>query len=214
MTDAVPTAVTYDGLPASSGGAHSLGRMTRRAAHEATMSFLRTCTEPMGRMEYSFTVHDVPELKPARHLERELEHRFGRGRVVVLDEDEVPEALNYLDDIHPQPTNQWNMAPVWFRATAKCRLLDPQTGEPLRGQNDQLFHLVGYNNELRLILDNRARLGITFCIPDADAQVLSKMLPWLQQHLPCKLSPKQWRSWTPTKTGTLKARVLDVSGLT
>jgi hypothetical protein len=49
MTDSAPTAVTYDGLPVSSGCAHSLGRMTRRAAYDATMSFLRTCTQPVGR---------------------------------------------------------------------------------------------------------------------------------------------------------------------
>ena len=55
------TAVTDEGLPLSSGGAHSLGRMTRRAAYESTMSFLRACAEPIGRVEYSFTTHDFPQ---------------------------------------------------------------------------------------------------------------------------------------------------------
>ena len=177
------------------------------------MSFLRTCTLPMGPVDYSFTVRRVPELAPARDLELKLERRFGRGSVLVLHEDEVDEALEFLEDIHPQPTNQWGMAPLGFRATAKCLLLDPETDRPLPGQTDKLLARVGYNNQLELILDNRAALRIEFCIPEADELVLSRMLPWLQEYLPCNLSPKHWRAWRPTKSGSLRPRVLDVSRL-
>jgi hypothetical protein len=112
-----PTAVTYDGLPISGGGAHSLGHMTRRVAHAATLAFLEACTEPLGRTEHTITVHDVPELSRQVRLERELQRRFGRGLVLVLDADELPEALDFLDEVHPQPTNQWGMAPIWLRGT-------------------------------------------------------------------------------------------------
>ena len=213
MPDPAPTAVTYEGLPISSGGAHSLGRMTGRTAYETTMSFLRTCTLPMGPIDYSFTVRRVPELAPARDLELKLERRFGRGSVLVLHEDEVDDALEFLEDVHPQPTNQWGMAPLGFRAKAKCSLLDPETDRPLPGQTDELFARVGYSNQLELRLDNRAALGIEFCIPEPDDLVLSRMLPWLQEHLPCNLSPKHWRAWRPTKSGSLRPRVLDVSRL-
>jgi hypothetical protein len=187
--------------------------MTRRVAYAATLGFLEACTEPLGQTEHTITVHDVPELQRQVHLERELEGRFGRGRILVLDADEVPEALDFLDEVHPQPTNRWGMAPIWFRATARFRLLDPATGTALPGQTDRLEERVGYHNEVRLILDNSARLGITLCIPEADAGLLSRLLPSLQEHAPCKLSRKQWRSWTPTEVGTLKARVLDVSAV-
>jgi hypothetical protein len=212
MTTEVPIAVTYDGLPISSGGAHSLGRMTRRNALGAIRTFLRECTAPVGRMDYSFTVHDVPDLPRQDDLERRLERRFGRGAIVVLAEDEVDDALDFLDEIHPQPTNQWGMAPIWFRAAARFMLLDPRTKTPIPGQTDHLFERAGYRNDLRLFLDNKARLGVSFCIPDADAATLDALVPWLQQHLPCKLSPKQWRSLTPTKSGSsLRVRVLDMS---
>ncbi|MFC4784859.1 hypothetical protein ACT8ZV_10305 [Nocardioides sp. MAHUQ-72] len=211
MSDEQYAAVTYDGLPASSGGAHSLGRMTRRAALEATTSFRQTCTEPAGPTEYSITVHQVPGLTPPTRLLHELERRFGRGRLLVLAEDEVEEALDLLDDIHPQPTNQWGMAPIWFSAGSRYRLLDPQTGRPLPGQTDDLFHRVGYTNESRLVLDNSARLALSFCIPGGEVGVLDRMIPWLEEHLPCKLSPKQWRAWTRTRSGTLRPRVLGVS---
>lgn len=205
------TAITYDGLPISGGGAHSLGRMSRRAAYAATLAFLEACTQPVAKSEYTLTVHDVPELPRPVSLEADLERRFGRGRILVLCPDEVSEALDFLDEIHPQPTNQWGMAPIWFRATARFRLLDPATGTVLPGQTGALEERVGYRNEVRLILDNSARIGMSLCIPGGDTSLLDRLLPALQEHAPCKLSRKQWRSWTPTKTGTLKSRVLDVS---
>jgi len=59
-----PAAVTYVGLPISSGGAHSLGRMSRRAAYQRTIAFLQACTQPVGAIDYTFKVHDVPDLEP------------------------------------------------------------------------------------------------------------------------------------------------------
>jgi hypothetical protein len=59
------------GLPISSGGAHALRRTTRRAAYEAMLSFLRTCTTPLRPVELSFKMHQVPELPPAPDLEQQ-----------------------------------------------------------------------------------------------------------------------------------------------
>jgi hypothetical protein len=185
--------------------------MSRRAAYAATLAFLAACTQPLGQSEYTLTVQDVPELPRPVSLEADLERRFGRGRILSLDPDEVPEALDFLDEVHPQPINQWGMAPIWFRATTRFRLLDPAAGTVLPGQSGHLEEQVGYRNEVRLILDNSARLGISLCIPGCDTSLLDRLLPALQEHAPCRLSRKQWRAWTPTKTGTLKSRVLDVS---
>jgi hypothetical protein len=100
-----PAAVTYIGLPISSGGAHSLGRMSRRVAYARTIAFLDACTQPVGAIEYKFAVNDVPELKPVPSLERELARRFGNDARVKAER--VSDALDFLDDIDPQPTNQW-----------------------------------------------------------------------------------------------------------
>ncbi len=206
-----PAAVTYVGLPISSGGAHSLGRMSRRAAYQRTIAFLQACTQPVGAIDYTFKVHDVPELGPVPGLERELKRRFGNH--VGLQEDRVPDALDFLDDIDPQPTNQWGMAPVWFSVMSKFRILDPTTGRPLPGQDPKRFHGVEYEGTvplgtsgLRVILHNRALLAIELCIPDADEDLLRRVVPWLQENLPFRFSPKQWRAWTPTKSGSFKGR--------
>lgn len=224
-----PVAVTYDGLPISSGGAHSLGRLSRREAYARTTSFLRTCTEPAGPREYWFAVNSVPELRPVRRLEKELERRFGKreGFLWIKDQrldiaaERVAEALDFLDEIDPQPTNRWGMAPIWFWVTTKFRILDPATGQPLPGQDPDRYRGNEYEwglplgtSSLRLILHNRAQLGINLCIPDADDDLLRRAVPWLQQHLPCRLSQKHWTAWTPTRSGSFKARRMNLPNST
>lgn len=185
--------------------------MSRRAAYAATLAFLEASSQPIGQGEYTLRVHDVPELPRQLSLEADLERKFGGGRSIVLAPGEVPRALDFLDAIHPQPTNRWGMEPILFRATTRFHLLDPAAGTVLPGQAGALEEQTGYRNEVRLILGNAAHLGITLCIPGGDTRLLDRLLPALQQHAPCRLSRKQWRVWTPTKKGTLKARVLDVS---
>lgn len=207
-----PAAVTYIGLPISSGGAHSLGRMSRRVAYERTIAFIDACTQPLDPIEYRFDVPDVPGLRPDIRLRLGLKvrRRFGDGHVPG---DRVPEALDFLDEIDPQPTNQWGMAPVWFWASCRFRILDPSTGRPLSGQDPKRFRGVEYEwkvllgtSAVHLTLHDHATLGIELCIPDADEEVLRRVVPWLQDHLPFRFSPKQWRAWTPTQAGSFKAR--------
>jgi hypothetical protein len=213
MTDPGAAAVTYVGLPISSGGAHSLGRMSHRVAHERTLAFLQTCAKPVTPARYSFRVHDVPQLREEARFNAELWRRF--GHYADIPEDRVTDALDYLDEIDPQPANQWGMAPVWFTASFDLRILDPLTGEPLPGQDSARFHAVDYEwgvplgtSRLRLILSNTARVALELCIPTAEHAVLRRVVPWLQQHAPFKFSPKQWRVWTPTRSGSFKARKL------
>lgn len=213
MTDPRPAAVTYVGLPIASGGAHSLGRMSRRVAYERTLSFLQTCTEPITAATYSFQVHDVPELPADPRFNAELWRRF--GHYVDVPEDRVTDALDYLDEIDPQPANQWGMAPVWLTAGFNFRILDPATGLVLPGQDPARFGSVEYewgvplgSSRLRLILSNAAKVAIELCLPDADEDLLRRVVPWLQQHAPFKFSPKHWRAWTPTRSGSFKARKL------
>jgi hypothetical protein len=218
-----PTAVTYIGLPISSGGAHSLGRMSRRVAYHRTIDFLEACTEPVASRVYSFRVLEVPQLDPVPRLEGELQRRFGRyvdrfGDYPGIPEASVDAALDFLDEIDPQPTNRWGMAPIWFWVSSQFRILDPATGQPMPGQDPSQFSGVEYewrvplgSSGLRLILHNQAQIGIELCIPDADRDTLGRLIPWLQEHLPFRLSPKHWRAWTPTKSGSFKARKLAVA---
>jgi hypothetical protein len=217
MSESPAAAVTYVGLPISSGGAHSLGRMPRRVAYHRTEAFIAERTALVGAIEYSFSVLDVPELTPVPRLKQEVKRRFGLNAPIA--KQRVTEALDFLDDIHPQPTNQWGMAPIWFWMKAQIQILDPATGRPLPGQDPQRFGGVEYEwsvplgtSRMRLILNTHAVLAVELCIPGADDDVLQRVVPWLQDRLPCKLSPKQWRAWTPTRSGSFKSRIIPAPG--
>jgi hypothetical protein len=185
--------------------------MSRRIAYERTVEFLRTCTQPTGPIDHRFSLHDTLAGRRQLALSWKVKRRFGND--VSLPEGRVREVLDFLDEIDPQPVDQWGMAPVWFWASCKFLILDPSTGRPLAGQDPARFNGVEYEwkvplgtNSLRLILRDHAELAIELCIPDADEDVLRRVVPWLQAHLPFKFSPNQWRVWTPTKTGSLKVR--------
>jgi hypothetical protein len=191
--------------------------MSRRVAFARTIAFLDACTQPIGTIEYMFAVTDPPDLKPIPALERELARRF--GDYARLKADRVPDALDFLDDIDPQPTNRWGMAPIWFRASCGFVILDPSTGRPLPGQDPVRFHGVEYDwnvplgtSSLHLSLHNHATLGIELCITDADEEVLQGVVPWLQGYLPFRFSSKQWRAWTTTKAGSFKVRKMSAPG--
>jgi hypothetical protein len=212
MSSSGPTAVTYIGLPISSGGAHSLGRMSLRVAYERTTQFLSQCTEPITPLEHTFSLVEVPQLRPDTQLEHLLRRRFGRGKNVTVPHERVDEALRFLEEIDPQPANRWGMAPLWLRAECTFRVRDPETGSALPGQDSDRYGGFEYEwrialgtSRLALNLSNRASLGIDLCLPDADDETLARLIPWLQANLPCKLSAKHWKRWTPTKTGSFKA---------
>jgi hypothetical protein len=193
--------------------------MSRRDAYARTRSFIETCTEPVGAINCRFRVHHVPELAPILRLERELERRFGRHG--EIQQERIDDALDFLDDIDPQPTNPWGMAPIWFSVTCNFRILDPAAKRPLPGQDPGRFRGVEYergqplgSSRLGLMLHNQATLALDLCIPDADDGLLGRVVPWLQQSLPCRLSQKHWRAWTPTKTGSFKGRRLAAPNVT
>lgn len=214
-TDPHAVAVTYVGLPISSGGAHSLRHMSRGVAYERTLSFLNACTESVAAAKYSFQVHDVPELREGPRFSEDLRRRF--GHYVDIPEGRVTDALDFLDEIDPQPTNQWGMAPVWFTAGFNLRIIDPLTEQALPGQNPARFHAMEYewgvplgSSQLRLMLSNTAKVAVELCIPTTDPKVLGRVIPQLQKHAPFKFSPKHWRVWTPTRSGSFKARKLAI----
>ena len=210
-------AVTYDGLPVSSGGAHSLGRMSRRTAYERTIAFLDRCTVPDGERSHaiSFPADQVsPRVEPPAGLRDEVERRFGRP--ADIPESRIGDALDFMDEIAPQAANRYGMASVWLTMQCRFRLLDPGTGLPLAGQDPLRFGGVEYvwavplgTSGLLLSLHNHAAFAVDLCIPDPTEELLRRLVPWLAASVPFKVSPKHWRVWTPTKAGSFRSRKLE-----
>lgn len=210
-----PTAVTYEGLPIGAGGAHRLGRMGLREAHRRTEAFVEACGLEIGPRHRFFMFPNVPGMDKMTKWEGQLEAQFGprvRDRIPVL-ETQVEEALSFLDDINPQPVNPWGMAPIWFTSAWKIAMVDPETLAPFPGQDSARYGSVPYSvsaalgeSHIRLRLSDRAALGADLCFPDVDDSKLQSVLPMLQEHAPFRFSPKHWRRWSPTKTGSFTSR--------
>lgn len=207
--------MTYIGLPISSGGAHSLGRLAAREAFERTTGFLHTCTEPAEPATCTLIRTSAPELVPDPQIDARLTSQFGEGPRVHVPWERVCDALEFIESIRDQPVNPWGMAGYWMQVDATFRVLSPISLQPLPGQSAQRYNGVEYawnaplgTSALKLSLHNSASLAINLCIPDTEGDDLSQVVSWLQEHLPMRFSAKHWKRWTPTRSDGFKGRQL------
>ncbi|CAN5320927.1 hypothetical protein BH11ACT5_BH11ACT5_13150 [soil metagenome] len=213
MAEAGAMVVTYEGLPLGSGGSHGLGKIGSRDAYRRTVDFITHCAVVVGPRTQSFTLHEVPGLAERPEWAGVLHREFGEGtaNVIPVSDDRVEAALGFLEDIAPQPHNQWGMAPLTFTTFWKIAIVDPVSGRPFAAQDPARYPGLGYDSRVKLHLSNRASLNIEICIPDLDDQSLRALIPTLQSHAPFTFSAKQWRRWTASKTGSFTSRKIDVS---
>jgi hypothetical protein len=216
----VESAVAYDGLPISSGGAHALGRISPARALTAWQDFLAGCTQP-SPVSCWFDLPMTPELTVESAVVARIAAVFPdrtRDRFPV-PLDRIGQAVDLLESIEPQPTNQWGMAPVWLWFRADFHLLRPDGSGVWPGQDPARFgHFqtpAGVTlgaSSTRLVLQARRSLGLTLSIPEASDEDLRRVVPWLQSHLPMRLSSKQWTRWTLAKNGrTYRGRKIEPS---
>jgi hypothetical protein len=195
----------YDGLPVSSGGAHGLGRTTGRNAFENWHAFLAACAS-LHTVSYYFDLPHTPELTVEPEIDARIRREFPAvGRRFMVPVERIDEALDLLDDLEPQPTNPWGMAPVWLRGTADFSVRNPD-GRLWPGQDPALFGSFETPTGVRLgasrtnlIVQAKRSMGLLLSVPEASDADLERLVPWLQEHLPFRLSPKHWSRWTLAK---------------
>lgn len=207
--------VTYDGLPASAGGAHSLRTKSPRTAYESVQAFLDAAVVTIGAPEMSFQLWaggppDIAgrfEAFAAAHLggpqSRQRTHTQWRVR-----SDDVDATLDVLNGAgsravtthgHPLASLVWS-APV--------ALVDPATGAPYEGIDADAFGRFAVDGYGRLLGASgvRATFGTTASSLSlwlgfpADDQ-LHGAAAHVQKRLPFRLSAKHWRRWRATKDG-------------
>lgn len=216
------SAVTYEGLPISSGGAHKLGRTSTRKAVESWRDFLAACTRPGPPRAY-FSVASIPGLEPAPETVDRIAGRFEPSAHVPgrfeVPPGRVDEAVELYESLSPQPVNEYGISPVWLTIAADITLLRPGTPDPWPDQDPVRFgHFVTPGgirlgaSDTKLILGGRASLGLSLSFPEATDDDFAALVPWLQSALPMKLSPKHWTRWTRTKSSTsYRSRKLSVT---
>lgn len=207
--------VTYDGLPASAGGAHSLRTKNPRKAHESAQTFLDATVLTVGAPEMSFQIWAGGPPDIADHFEafataqlggpQKRQRTHAQWRVVPEHVEAALDALRSADSRavtghgHPLASLVWN-APV--------ALIDPATGAPYEGINADAFDRFAVDGYGRLLGASgvRATFGTTasslslwLAFPGDDR--LHDAAAHVQEQLPFRMSAKHWRRWRATKDG-------------
>jgi hypothetical protein len=208
MDQFAESAVVYDGLPISSGGAHGLGRISARGALSAWLRFLEARTQA-SPISCSFDLSTIPELAVGPRAAELIAREFPASRLSHIHPvqwDRVNDALSIFESLDSRPVEPWGMAPVRLWFTADFLLQAPSGQDLWPGQDPRLFNHFKTPGGLplgvssaRLMLQIRCSMGLSLCIPRASDTDLAELVPWLQAALPMRLSAKQWTRWTLTK---------------
>lgn len=208
--------VTYDGLPASAGGAHSLRTKRPDTAYRRVEEFTAACTRALETPELSFRLWAGGEAGITERLTSFAAERLGgpRRRERMRTEWGVPPEA--VEDVllalgsagaravtphgHPLAGLVWN---------ARVALTDASTTSPYDGLDAEAFGRFAVDGYGRVLGDSgvRATIGTTasslslwLSLPGDDR--LGPAAAHLQQHLPFRLSAKHWRRWRPTLDGS------------
>ncbi|MFJ2369781.1 hypothetical protein [Microbacterium sp. NPDC087665] len=207
--------VTYDGLPSSAGGAHSLRTRNPRTAYDAVQTFLDAAVRTISAPEMSFQlwaggpreIADRFEAFAAAHIggprSRQRTHTEWRVRPENIDAalDAVGSAGSQAVTAHGHPLASL----VW---NAQVILTDPATGTPYDGIDADALGRFAVDGYGRLLGESgiRATFGTTasslslwLAFPADDR--LHDAAGHVQKHLPVRMSAKHWRRWRATKDG-------------
>lgn len=207
--------VTYDGLPASAGGAHSLRAKRPHKAYEGVQTFLDAAALTVGAPEMSFQLWTGGPPEIAHRFEAFATAHLGgpqsrqrthtEWRVLPENIDATLDALSSADSRavtgygHPLASLVWN---------AQVALVDPVTGTPYEGIDPDAFgrfavdgygRLLGASGVRAMFGTTASSLSLWLAFPADDR--LHEAAADVQQHLPFRLSAKHWRRWRATNDG-------------
>lgn len=207
--------VTYDGLPASAGGAHSLRTKNPRKAYESMQAFLDAAVVTVGAPELSFQLWAGGPPDIADRFEAFATEHFGgpqgrqrthtRWRVLPEHVDATLDALSSAD---PRAVTGHGHPLASLVLSAQVALVDPAAGTPYAGIDADAFGRFAVDGYGRLLGASGVRatcgttassLSLWLAFPADDR--LRAAAVHVQEHLPFRLSTKHWRRWRAAKDG-------------
>lgn len=205
--------VTYDGLPASAGGAHSLRAKRATDAYDRVQRFVDACTVPIGSETWSFRINADGPVAQTEKLRGFAADRLGGVRNTAQTHREwgvrahaVSEVLEQLALAGTPAVTKYGAPLAVLTRSMPVRLLDPQTCAPWEGLSPETFGgfaVDGYGRRLgesgvRATFGTSASaLSLWLNLPADDRLVGAAR--HVQEHLPFALSTKHWRLWQPTR---------------
>lgn len=207
--------VTYDGLPASAGGAHSLRTKNPRTAHESVQAFVDAAVRTVGAPEMCFQLWAGGPPDIASRFESFAAAHFGgpqsRQRTHTqwrVRSDEVDATLDALSGADSRATTAHGHPLASLVWSAPVALVDPATRAPYEGIDADAFGRFAVDGYGRLLGASGARaafgttassLSLWLAFPAGDR--LHDAAAHVQKHLPFRMSTKHWRRWSATKDG-------------
>ena len=211
--------VTYDGLPVSSGGGHSLRTRSAGKALCQVMDFLAGCTAPNQPVRFCLEVisgDGIPESFSGSLL-RDMNLRYGpttsrslgnnTGHTWAIGESDVANIISLIESLSPMPVHPYKLQPVALTALSFFKLVNPATGEPYPFQEPGccLDFQSGFGQQLGVSqayarISERSTLSLFLNFPfNTKSEELALAVTAVQEHLPFQLSKAHWKQWSLTK---------------
>lgn len=216
--------ITYEGLPRSVGGAHSLGKMDVDEAWAGVKAFLTTCTDYRKPWKVDFQLATLKNASSTfvrkTRIKLFFRHGFSRLYAAIGQTEQihkwnlvikrVPEAIKELKSYRPFPEHQRDSPLVLgihvrFRFTSK----DSRNLMPFQEPRYYLdFPYDGYGlklgqSEIYLRLSTHSSLFAFFCLPfEEPSDDFEKYRAFIQENFPVRLSDKHWKYWGLTNSRT------------
>jgi hypothetical protein len=215
--------ITYDGLPASAGGAHIISGKNPMVSWLRARHFIETFANIVTESRHIEFYRGCEE---AREFLPTMWQRFGlhpRKKIISasessyiwrLDERRATWAARWMEEISPLP-DHWR-GPIQLVHDAQFKLMDPDTREDLPNQGadhdfqDDSGRMTSLSN-FRLSMTNRVSLSLWLVLPFAPQTAeFESYVRRLGEEAPFELSNENWRWWRYSKAGNLYPRKLVV----
>jgi hypothetical protein len=212
-----PSIITYDGLPLSSGGGHTLRTRDPLAARDQVRNFLSCCTDCGGPQKASIEVitgGSVPaefSLPLVKKLSAELgvparRGSYGSGAIAhswPIAPAQVDGFVAHIAQAIPLPVLPFRLQPLTVTAAYKFHLLDPRSRATLPWQNPGFYgnfstapgQFLG-ESQIYARISERSTVSLFLSFPFDDvSEELITTAGFVRAHLPFPLSANHWKRW-------------------
>lgn len=210
--------ITYDGLPISSGGAHTLRANGFAAAWAHVERFLEHCTDFERPEQIIIELLEGTRIPEAfvSPLKQRFSERFSArrtrrvgaavGHQWSVEWESFAAVLQELDLLQPLPDVP-SPPPLTVNVTSAFHFVDPDTRRalPFQDPSDYPGRHAGDRTPLgtsRVFarLSTRSTLSVFFSLPFPHAgEEFLTYVEFLQRHAPFRFSGAHWKIWTPAK---------------
>ncbi len=211
--------VTYDGLPLSSGGAHSLRQKGLVKSFEALQEFVNAVS--FERNPFSVTLELIDSGGSLSHfmaLKSEFDDKYTQkeGRTIgeyyghqwEIDPAMLRSLIFDLETLRPIPTVGYAGRSLVVHVYWNLVFIDTQGNQlPFQSRNDYLQFDVDFQRYLgesfmysRISETSTAHLFLSLPFEEANDEA-TLLVKRIQKDFPTRLSSKHWKRWTLTKNG-------------